>query len=171
MGPILFGTLVLYGLMYFMLPNFSEMSAILSSKEVKNTGFLDLVSNFGLLFTYGWKILGAIFSLQNFGSILFWIFLYLAFSISSHMQLSPPDLKGMLEGLITIVLIFLFVNMITILFGYDLTGFIFRNSGFTGVLFGLFLFSLTISLVSFILTYLVVSAFHYRKYKRMVSLI
>lgn len=154
-----------------MLPNFSQISSILSSGEIKNTGFFDLVNNLGILVTYSRKILGTIFAFSNFGSILFWLFLYISFSISSHMQLSPPDLKSMMEGLITIIGIFLFVNMITVLFKIDLTGFIFKYSHFTGVLLGLFMFSLFISLVNFLITYVIVSSIHYVKYGRLVSII
>lgn len=171
LGPIILGTFFIYLLMYFMLPNFSQISSILSSGEIKNTGFFDLVNNLGILVTYSRKILGTIFAFSNFGSILFWLFMYISFSISSHMQLSPPDLKSMMEGLITIIGIFLFVNMITVLFKIDLTGFIFKYSHFTGVLLGLFMFSLFISLVNFLITYVIVSSIHYVKYGRLVSII
>ena len=170
LGPIIFGSFMLYVIMYFMLPNFSEVSALLSTSEVKNTDFFDLIHNFGLLFQFGFKIVGTIFSFSNMGSLLFWLFLYLSFSISTHMQLSPPDLEGMLEGLGFIIFIFLFINMVTVLLKFDLTAFIFKHSHFTGILFGIFMFSLFISLFNLLITYIVISSAYYIKYKRLVSI-
>jgi hypothetical protein len=171
LGPIIFGSFILYALMYFMLPNFNEITLILSSSKIQNTGFFDLMRNFGSLFQYGLKILATIFTFSNFGSLLFWLFLYLSFSISSHMQLSPPDLKGMFEGLGTIIGIFLLINMVTVLLKFDLTGYILKYSHFTGILFGIFLFSLFISLINFILTYIIITTIHFIKYRRLVSII
>jgi hypothetical protein len=170
-GPIIFGSLLLYALMYWLLPNFKEISSIVSSSELRDVNFFGLIHNIGSTLLVGLKLIGQIFSFSNLGSLLFFIFLYVSLCISSHMQLSPPDITGMLSGLGTIIAIFLIINFITLLFGFNITNYILYLSRFTSVLLGVFMFSLFISLINFFITYIVISIIHYIKYKRLVSIL
>ena len=53
-----------------------------------------------------------IFAWQNFQNITFYLFLFLAICISSHISLSPADIKGAFKGLVFIFIILLLLNAI-----------------------------------------------------------
>lgn len=109
-APIVGGTLVIMLLMLVMLPAecHQMMDAIKSFQwptdisldsilMVKNS----IVSLFVILFTK-----------ENMKSVLFWIFIYLVISISSHMALSTADLKGASSGIGAMYLVIVIANII-----------------------------------------------------------
>jgi len=113
-GPIIFGALVLYAIMYYLMPN---SSAIFSGVKVEGSAFIrevrsDIGGFFITLLGAAKTTLGNLLRAENFSNFRFWIFLYLAISISSHMQLSPADIKGAGGGLLALILLFLVVNLI-----------------------------------------------------------
>ena len=67
----------------------------------------DLLSANGLL-----SFLSKIFSLSNFKRPEFYLFLYLVFSICSHISLSKADIKGALIGVIFIFILLLILNIL-----------------------------------------------------------
>ena len=102
-APILGGSGVLLLLMGWLVPSVhTAFSAVASSFDVTNIG-----SYFGV---FG-GVLGAIFSPSNFVDVRWWVFIVLALMVASHMELSGADLKGSYMGLITIVLIFLAMDV------------------------------------------------------------
>jgi len=113
-GPIIFGALVLYAAFYYLVPN---MSIIFTSIEAQSQTLVDGVrGNYTEALTAIWATtqttLKGLLRAENFSDFKFWIFLYLAICISSHMQLSPPDIKGAKGGLISLVVFFLIINLI-----------------------------------------------------------
>lgn len=58
--------------------------------------------------------LKSIFSLANFKRLEFYLFLYLVFSICSHISLSKADIKGAFIGVIFIFIILLFLNILNV---------------------------------------------------------
>ena len=117
-GPIIFGAVVLYALLYFLVPNTSDVfSHIESQSESLIKG---VRGEFGGLFsslmdsTVG--TLKSLFRASNFSDWRFWIFLYVSLCVASHMELSPPDIKGAWRGLLTLVLFFLVFNIIVLAF-------------------------------------------------------
>ncbi|MCX6282297.1 MAG: M50 family metallopeptidase [Bacteroidetes bacterium] len=170
-GPIFFGSFLLYVLMYFLLPNFNEIKNTISHENLSNSGFFEMLGNLSAALSFGLTLTAKVFTMSNFGSITFWVFFLLAFCISSHMQLSPPDIKNMLIGLVPIGILFLIVNAVTILFGYNFTSNILQLSHYTGILLGVFMIALVISVINFLLTYFILSLFYYPRYKRILSII
>lgn len=83
-GPIWGGLLLLY-----------LVSRLLLSRDVfaSEGGFLNSLSSFLKLF----------FSLKSWTSVSFYIWLYAALTISAHITLSPPDIKGAKDGFIVFV--------------------------------------------------------------------
>ena len=169
-GPIIFGSLLLCLLMFLLLPNFNEIRETISNEHLSNKGFFEMMADLGSTISFGLALTGEVFALNNFGSISFWVFFLLAFCISSHMQLSPPDITSMLTGLLPIAILFLIFNAVTILLGFDLTGFILHFSRYTGILSGVFMIALVISVINFLLTYIILSLFYCPKYRRMLSI-
>lgn len=114
-GPILFGALVLYAMLYFLMP---ELHRFFSHIEQQSANMVQDVRSGSWLGI--WEalrnatttILAAIFNAEHLTNWRFWVFLYLSFCVASHMELSPPDIKGAKSGLITLVLTLLIFNLI-----------------------------------------------------------
>ena len=184
-GPIIFGAVVLYAALYYLLPNAKEVMAGIDaqSKVMAHAN----QSSFGAIFDSlrGTAIatLDSLFTLSNFSHLLFWVFLYIAVCVSSHMELSPPDIKGALSGLITIVLFFLLVNTIIMLlevtgvsshFGHWWSYIKIESYGgvinkYVGMFAALFIFAGIISALNFIFSYVVLNIYSLIKGDGMVN--
>jgi len=170
-GPILFGSFILYALLYYCLPNYNEISKIISNSNLSGSDIFDFMKSTGSILTFGIKLTANVFALKNFGVLSFWVFIYLSFCISSHMQLSPPDLKSMWSGLMTILSVFLIVNFVALLLGFNVTIYILKFSRFFDTAIGIFILAIFISIFNFLVTYFVLSIFYYRKYRRLLSIL
>lgn len=168
-GPIIFGSLVLYALLYVCLPVRPEISGIISPVDFAETGIGHWMKLFGTVFTGGIHILSDIFSSANFSSVSFWIFVYVSFCISSHMQLSPPDLRSMFSGLMTILLVLLVFNLLVMLCGFNFTAYILKVSRFVGGFWGIFTLSISLSLINSLFTYLILAILFYLKSRKILS--
>ncbi|MBC3798555.1 hypothetical protein [Acetobacterium tundrae] len=111
-APILGGILVIVGLMYLLIPQaFTAYTNILArSLNTQTIGDINLAE---IVNSY-WSLIKTIFSLGNFQSIGFYIFLFLAICISAHMSLSFADIKGSFDGLLFIFLILLLLNVLNL---------------------------------------------------------
>ncbi|HPF92866.1 MAG TPA: hypothetical protein PLV65_02955 [Tenuifilaceae bacterium] len=184
-GPIIFGALVLYAAFYYLVPN---MSSIFSNIEGQSQALVASVrGQYGGILTSLWgttkSTLANLFNASNFSDFKFWIFLYLAICISSHMQLSPPDIKGAKGGLISLVLLFFFFNLIVL--GLEATGlssffgswwnYFKLESYATGInkwvgMFGaLFVFATIISGINFIASYIILSVYNLIKGRGLIN--
>lgn len=120
-GPILFGSLLIYALFYYLVPNNKDVfSSLESQSKVLIRGLHgDFSGVLGSLWSSTINTLESIFRKDNFSNYRFWIFLYLSMCISSHMELSPQDIKGAWKGVLSIILLFLIINFI--IFGIETT--------------------------------------------------
>lgn len=167
-GPIIFGSIVMYLLMFFLVPNQKEISKLIFDNNIQNSNFgIEGISNF---FLYTTKLVSLLFISTNFSSIYFWLFLYLSLCVSSHMQLSPADIKGMLLGLMIIIFLFFSVNVIAFLLGLKTTSIILTISSYFNLFFGIFFYAVIISSLNFLLMYLIFSLIQFIKYKQSLSL-
>jgi hypothetical protein len=169
-GPILFGSFVLYLLIWFCLPNYRQISEIISKADLTDSGIFDLIKNTGRMLSTGTSLLFNIFSPENFGKPIFWLFIYLTFCISSHMQLSPSDLKTMGTGILTILLFFLMINVATMILEFNITVYILKFNRLTGRIINVFILATIISFINFLMTYLILAIFHYKKHTRLLSI-
>jgi len=94
LGPLLFGSAVIIGLMYLLMPNAGQMSFT------------------GGYFASVWNTFLVIFHLSNFAKLTWWLFIILACSIAMHMDLSWEDVKGSLRGLLYITIIVFVMNLV-----------------------------------------------------------
>ncbi len=175
-GPIIFGAFVLSVAVYYLVPNKDEiLFSIENHSQV-------LVEGIRGNYTEGVVAMGhttlstlkGLFNLDNFSNSRFWIFLYLAICVSSHMELSPSDIRGAAGGLISMIVLFLVVNMVIL--GLEVTGW---NSMFgsqceyvkienyatginrwVGISGALFVFASVISGVNFAASYLLLSVYN-----------
>jgi len=168
-GPITFGAVVIYALLYFLVPNREEIFNNLhqQSQVIINNGAIGFLSTLSSMWDTVKITLQSLFVTENFASYKFWIFLYVAVCVASHMELSPPDIKGAAGGLITMVAFFLFLNF-TIL-GLEALGFskmfgslwhllkvenysVFINQ-WLGIFSALFVLAVIISALNFLVSY------------------
>jgi hypothetical protein len=143
-GPIVCGTVVIYALLGLLLPH--TLPETLAS---------------GGIFDTGWQFLKSLFSVENFKSWQFWVFFYLSLCITSHMSLSPADIKGGLRGLVSFVLLLLGLNLVAQ--GILAAGLEFSTPIHAGVTYVLSIFqallvmALALSLLNFVVSWLLMS--------------
>ncbi len=136
-GPIIFGVVVLYALLNFMLPTLRDdifVSITGTIYESLNTmtfqSFMvdDTSSILGILIEElqrlkilffamitTTKLLLLSFTNSDYTtSILFWLFIYLSICIASHMELSPPDISHVSKALLVIIAFMILVNSVWI---------------------------------------------------------
>lgn len=184
-GPIIFGAVVLYAALYYLIPNreviFSDIEAQSHTLVAGVRG--DFSAGLASLWATTLTTLSSMFNAANFSDYRFWIFLYLAICVSSHMELSPPDIKGATGGLLSLVLFFLFLNLLIL--GLEATGISahFGNwwnyiklenysSGvnkWVGTFGALFVFASIISGLNFVVSYILLSLFNLVKGKGLIN--
>lgn len=109
-APIFGGLLVIMVLMGLLIPQVlgSFMAVVTQGMAVETLS----MASFAGIFTAYLELLKLIFAWDNFQNLTFYLFLFLAICISSHISLSPADIKGAFKGLSFIFLILLILNAI-----------------------------------------------------------
>ena len=111
-APILCGSGILILLMYLLVPDvFSDVMSELQFIELLSTNFFEW-STYAGYFELFWDVVVIIFDFTNTGSVLWWLFIVLAFMISSHMELSTADIKGGAIGFAFIAVLLLIADII-----------------------------------------------------------
>jgi hypothetical protein len=108
-APIFGGTISIIALMYFVVPQAYNQFIHILIKNVHVTTLNKTIIE-GILSSYG-GLIKTIFSLNNFGNPFFYIFLFVAICISSHISLSYADIKGAFRGLSVIFMLLLLLNI------------------------------------------------------------
>lgn len=111
-APILCGSGVLLALMFMLTPAvfegvWSELQflSLLSFDIFDGSFWLGVLDAFGAVFA-------ELFAFANFGGALWWVFIVLALTIASHMELSGADIKGGLVGFVFVAGLFLLADII-----------------------------------------------------------
>ncbi|MED4224656.1 hypothetical protein [Neobacillus cucumis] len=128
LGPIFSGIGSLILGMYFLVPQ----SFLAFKTEVEqHIQFQQL--DITLLKTF-WEsisiICKSLFTIENLINPLFWLFLIIAFSISSHIALSKADIKGSARGLSTIFIVLVLLNIISRLLNWNTYDLIVKLAGY-----------------------------------------
>ncbi|WP_205178312.1 hypothetical protein [Neobacillus cucumis] len=128
LGPIFSGIGSLILGMYFLVPQ-SFLAFKTEVEQHIQFQQLDLT----LLKTF-WEsisiICKSLFTIENLINPLFWLFLIMAFSISSHIALSKADIKGSARGLSTIFIVLVLLNIISRLLNWDTYDLIVKLAGY-----------------------------------------
>ncbi|MDO4534499.1 MAG: hypothetical protein Q4B63_01650 [Clostridium perfringens] len=153
-APLLGGILGLLLSIMIFLPNvFNNLSSQLNNILSYNSIFsFDFLQNQLLLSLSLFKDL---FTLGNFKTIPFWIFLILAISISSHMALSIEDLKGAYKGIKAILLILFIFNFLLYIFNINIYNYISYIYKFDALFITLMNISICFSILHLFLTYVI----------------
>ncbi len=184
-GPIIFGAIVIYAALYYLIPNAREVLSGIDaqSKVVAGAAHGHFAAILASLKATTLVTLKSLFNPANFSSYLFWIFLYISMCVASHMELSPPDIKGALSGLISLVVFFLLFNLIIMLlevsgishyFGHWWSYIKLETYGgvinkYVGMFAALFIFAGIISAINFVVSYVVLNIYSLIKGRGMVN--
>lgn len=148
-APIFGGIISIVVLMRFIIPqSYNKFIEIIINNfhvSALNKAIIEgiLSSNMGLIKT--------IFSLRNFENPYFYIFLFMAICISSHISLSSADIKGALRGLGVIFIAILILNSLGLAKYVSLLDIIKYNVLITGFLTVAVILSVVTFLVSLVL--------------------
>ncbi len=156
-GPVIFGSLVVFSAMYFLLPNSSQAVNAILGYDTSKLSTANIHASLRDLFQYSFSLLKIIFTPANFSAYQFWIFLYISLCISSHMGLSLPDLKGMWMGFIFILLISFVLNAAALAVRLDITNYTLAINHQTGILAAILIFATLLSCINCAVTILLLS--------------
>jgi hypothetical protein len=148
-APILGGIGSMIALMYILIPETYESFIHIMGRNI-HLETLDKSAIAIILNSY-WKLVKAIFSIDNFQNPYFYIFLFVSICICSHIALSSADIKGASSGLGIIFLVFLILNALGIAKYIDTFNIIKYNIVITSLLIVSVIFSLITFFISLVL--------------------
>lgn len=151
-GPILLGSTIVFVLFTFALPQASQVMSVFKSYGNISFSISQFFDTIQQLWKLVWNMGTIIFTKEHMGAWQFWIIIYVAFSISSHMQLSPPDIKTMLRGFLVIISICIVVNSVAVVWEFNINAWI-ANHCKLGYVYGVMVFATMISVCFYMLSY------------------
>lgn len=116
-GPFISGIASLMILMYCFVPeSYRLFTAYLENQIRPEQISIDTVKSVlissGILFQ-------SLFTIGNIVNPLFWLFIFFAISISTHIALSKEDIKGAATGISSVFILLLIVNLLGAFFHFD----------------------------------------------------
>ncbi|HYE59994.1 MAG TPA: hypothetical protein VEA18_02310 [Candidatus Kapabacteria bacterium] len=148
-APLLFGSLVLYLLLSFLVPNGSIAFSALRTYAVTGDGFFPALHTFFL----------TLFSSENIRAWEFWVFLYVSFSIAVHSVPSAQDRKGMWHGFLFLIFLLIIVNSVMLLFKVNTTYYVMQIRAYLTIFTAIMLYTLLLSCIHAVLAYLLLRPF------------
>jgi hypothetical protein len=155
-GPILFGTLVIYvSYLFLVQPDIVYAQTVgggagFDTSRPQLEAFISGVSRSSL------AILGSLFDPANLLNWKFYLFVYIAFAVGSSIQLSGPDIEGAISGFSTLVVFLLLFNLGTIWLGNFASSYFLYFSQFYGFFYAIMIFVLVLNLLVATLLYTVI---------------
>jgi|AntRauTorcE11898_2_1112593.scaffolds.fasta_scaffold01848_7 hypothetical protein len=168
-GPVILGAIVLYAVMYLLLPNQKPVAQLIASGGLRINNIMDITTHWDTIYAAAVAMLEHIFHPDNFSEVKFWVFVYLSICIASHMELSPADLKGMMRGLLPLIVLLLVINLIALLAGHDISHYIFYAGSYVGMFFGVYVYAIMVSLLNFLVSYLLLSVYSLLRYRKLYN--
>ncbi|MDA3891881.1 MAG: hypothetical protein PF517_09490 [Salinivirgaceae bacterium] len=166
-GPILFGSFILYILIKYLVPDNHQIIKLVNSQQTDLTNLGGVLALFKSLFYTGVNMFTVLFTQPNMHSWQFWVFIYLSLCISSHMELSPADLKGLRSGMVSIIILFIIVNVVTVFFNIDISRVTGSMSQYSYMTSGIFMFATFISTFFFSVAFICLNLFSLIRYRRL----
>jgi len=155
-GPIVLGSLVMYLASVSLLgaDTFEPLTAI----TIEDDTFHSLKNAWALvknIYPGTLAAISSIFQAENLSRWQFYLFLYLALSIGTSINLSPSDVRGALSGFIALVGIVFIFNLATLWIAGDFTRtYLFKLSRFFSTFYAIMLFALIMDTVAGIFLFL-----------------
>jgi len=139
-APLISGSLVLIGLLYFLIPNANDVFVPLTGTGNNLLGSVQSI----------WQTLLSLWSQVDIHIWQWWLFLYLSFAISSHLAPSKQDRRGMWHGLGWIVAVMIILDLLFQLAHWNVTPFVSRFAHSTSVFIGILFYASIISIIHWI---------------------
>lgn len=153
-APMFGGTISIIALMKIVLPEIYDKFIDILIKNL-SAGFFSIKTVEGMLISYK-GLLKSIFTLRNLENPYFYLFLFVAVSIASHISLSIDDIRGASRGL-AVIFIVLFVFNALGWSKYILAIYIIR---YNVLITGFFLITVILSLFTYLLSVLISAVKH-----------
>jgi hypothetical protein len=166
-GPILMGSAVLFLLIKYLVPHNQNLMDIVMAKGSTITSLADIKQQLVQLYHTGLAVPAALFTKANMQTWQFWVFLYVAMAVASHMELSLPDLKGAWSGLISIAILLLVINSITLFFKVDITASVAGISRYATLTSGIFTMAVVLSAMFFVVSFLLLNVYTLIRYRKL----
>lgn len=148
-APMIFGSVILFIMLYFLLPNGKEIfSTLKNGLDSFSTSFSSLQTFFKLLLSW-----------ENLRAWNFWLFLYLSFCIASHVAPSRPDQKQMWQGFFMIVIVLIVINILFLLLKIDITAYVLKINQYLTSLTVIFVYTIIISTLHWFLSAILLRPF------------
>lgn len=116
-GPMISGTLFIILSFKLLLPNIYNIINI--NSYFNHLSSIDLENVLVLFAILSKNLLIHLFNIENFTNINFYLFIYLMFSVSSHISLSKKDFENSRMGIISLFLIFFMICLISLFLGLN----------------------------------------------------
>lgn len=153
-APILGGAVSLWLALRFLLPDTftTLMSYVNQTPSFMSVGLKEfIISQINAI----WYIIQLIFNSIDINNINFWIFLYLAISIASHIGLSGADLNGSIHGLISLFVMVFVVGFVLSIFGINMIDYLNKISVYNLLLSVMLNVALALALIHLIISYVI----------------
>jgi len=160
-APLFTGCALLVGLTFVFFPNYQ----IALVTPDYNHGVSDYLK------VLGTPVLGTmrvIFSPRSFIGWEFWVFLYLAVCVASHLAPSPKDMEGFWRGLTVVFFFALPINGLAVVLGWDFTGNVIGFLWYVGVATGFLAIALFLSVLCFIVSYAVAATWWWMRHRQVL---
>ena len=141
------GIPVLAALLYFLIPRARDIFHPVLTAEI----------NFSYIGTTMTHMIQVLYQSFDPGDWRTWLFVYLSFCVAAHVAPSRADRKLMWGGLTWIIGIILLLNILTLALHVDMTMYISRLSFLSSFLLIFCLYAIIVSIVHYILTFILSS--------------
>ena len=150
-APMIFGSLALFLLVRYLLPN--GPSVLLPLVGITAN------SNLQEIPLHVFATLGQLFSFANIHSWSFYLFLYVSFAVASHLAPSKLDRGQIWGGFFWILLILIAANAVAMLVHRDITSYVLYINKYLAIFTVIFLYATIISLLHWCLIKVVLAPF------------
>ena len=168
-GPIILGCLVLFGVFYLLLPSGPEawrsiiggVNAI--GDDAGITDYLVAFKDAMLAFVQ------YLFTAGNVSTWQFWVFCYLSICIAANIRLSWADIRNSLSGFLYVIVLLILINIIGLLTGLSDNGFFPFTASSLGIMYGLLILALIMTLSGFVVIYVIAAIFTRIRYGQFLN--
>ncbi len=161
-APLLTGGALLFGLIFVFFPDYS-VSVL---KPGHNYGVADFLKAIGVPV---WETMKVIFEPHGLITWKFWVFIYIAICVSSHLAPSSKDMEGFWKGLVILFLLLLPVNGAVVASGWMVGGDIIELFQYVGAGAGFLAVALSLSVLSFIVSFAVSAVWYWVRSGKLLS--
>lgn len=165
-APLIGGSICMYFLLIYFLPNFESVFSAVKGKEgfiLSDANFLEKIKTFLLISK---DTFYHIFVKSNMLSWKFWILLYGIVAIGAHVGPSKPDIEGATEGFIALFVFMFILNGIAKIFGGISNKYFYIFSSYLSPLVSILFLALILNFLIFCAVFLITSAIHLKRVVR-----